>query len=310
MGFAVGGSFVWAVLYTEPPANHRPAEQAKNPPSTPTNTANGNQRARNPIAAIPQVPPGDLGSERTSDYSGSGNQPEKGWREKFWTDPNATFAGAVALLTFALVIVGAWQARRLRQTVQATETASAETRRIGEAQVRAYVDVRDADVFLIGFAGSLYRGQPEVLPVIKIVAPNTGQSPAKNFVWHPTLEYTSIGTAANVSRIRRMGGNWREILGVSIAVGQSHADSAMVGEMAIIRFLHEAGNINANSLMVRLRVQFEFDDVFDNRIVGDAFFFGMISRAPQPVPTEFGQTFWLGKLTRMHRPRDWPSDHQ
>lgn len=61
--------------------------------------------------------------------------------QKLWTDPNATFAGAVAVFTLALVIVGAWQARRLRQTVEATEKAVAETRRIGEAEVRAYVHI-------------------------------------------------------------------------------------------------------------------------------------------------------------------------
>ena len=94
------------------------------------------------------------------------------------------------------------------------KAAIKETRRIGEAQVRAYVDVRSADIFFISFAGALYRGHPEVQPVIKIVAPNTGQSPARNFVWNPILEYTSIGTASNLSRIRQLDGNWRDILGV------------------------------------------------------------------------------------------------
>jgi hypothetical protein len=42
------------------------------------------------------------------------------WWQKLATDPNATFTAAVAAFTFALVVVGAWQARRLRQTVELT----------------------------------------------------------------------------------------------------------------------------------------------------------------------------------------------
>jgi len=307
MGFATGGSFVWGILYTEPVADYRPAKQYEDATSTKAKAAQQERNTENPPATIPQSPSENLTPEKPGNNARSGQQPEKSWLQKVWTDPNATFAGAVALFTLALVVVGGWQARRLRQTVQATQNASAEARRIGEAQVRAYVDIRNADVFFISFAGTLYRGLLEVQPVIKIVAPNTGQSPAKNFVWEPTLEYTSIGTAANTNRIKRMGGNWRDILGVTIAVGQSHTDSAMIGEMALVRFLQEAGNINATSLLVRLRVQFEFEDVFDSRIAGDAYFFGLISRAPQSVPTEFGQAFWIGKLTRMHRPPDWPA---
>jgi hypothetical protein len=43
-----------------------------------------------------------------------------GWWEKLVTDPNATFTAAVAAFTLALVVVGGWQARRLKQTVDLT----------------------------------------------------------------------------------------------------------------------------------------------------------------------------------------------
>lgn len=214
------------------------------------------------------------------------------------------FTGVLAVSTIGLWIV-TWQSGK-RQS-RDMEVAVRETRRIGEAQVRAYVDIGSADIFLINFAGALYRGRPEAQPIIKIVATNTGQSPARNFVWNPILEYTSVGTGSNLSRIRELGRNWRDILGVGIAVGQGHTDSAMVGEMALIRFLQETGNVDATAILTRVRVQFEFEDVFGDRIAGDAYFFGLVSRAPQPIATEFGQALWIGKLTRMHRPHDWPA---
>jgi hypothetical protein len=101
--------------------------------------------------------------------------------QKLWTDPNATFAGAVAVFTLALVIVGAWQARRLRQTVEATEKAVAETRRIGEAEVRAYVHIKSAAVGFMRFGPTM--------PFVQFLASNSGQSPARNFLWNIMFQY-------------------------------------------------------------------------------------------------------------------------
>jgi hypothetical protein len=234
-----------------------------------------------------------------------------GFWEKARCDPVAYFTawlvgftGVLAVSTIGLWVV-TWQSGK-RQS-RDMEAAVGETRRIGEAQVRAYVDIVSADIFLIGFAGALYRGRPEAQPILKIVATNTGQSPARNFVWNPVLEYTSVGTGSHLNRIRELGRNWRDILGVGIAVGQAHTDSAMVGEMALVRFLQETGNADATTILTRVRIEFEFEDVFGDRIAGDAYFSGLVNRAPQPIATEFGQALWMGKLTRMHRPRDWPA---
>jgi hypothetical protein len=96
-----------------------------------------------------------------------------------------------------------------------------ETRRIGEAQIRAYVDIRDAAVILIGMPGILNSQQrQDVQPIVRITAKNTGQSPARNFVWNPTVQYFSISNLGHEtkSKIGELGGNWRELLGAGISV--------------------------------------------------------------------------------------------
>jgi hypothetical protein len=54
---------------------------------------------------------------------------------------NTAFAGAVALFTLALVIVGAWQARRLRQTVDETRKAAKAAEKAAEVAEKALVDL-------------------------------------------------------------------------------------------------------------------------------------------------------------------------
>jgi hypothetical protein len=217
----------------------------------------------------------------------------------------AIFNALLVYVTYRLVVSTnrLWHAgerqRKSAEAIAALQRASSE--KIGKAQVRAYVDILKAEIAFIGFPNSFYIGVPEAQPTIQIVARNTGQSPARNFVWNPTLQYVVL----DAPRSREMGGNWQDILGVNIAAGQDHSDRGLIGEMPIIRYLASTGNISANSLMTRLRVQFEFEDVFDDRITGDAYFFGYVSKTPG-LQTELGPTLWAGSLTRMHRPNDWP----
>ncbi|HEX4053304.1 MAG TPA: hypothetical protein VHX86_03475 [Tepidisphaeraceae bacterium] len=304
MGFAIGGSFARGILYAEPMTDNRPTKQKEDTASAQAKTAQQGRGTDNSPTAIPQIPSDDLKAEKAANNARARHEPEKGWFQNVWTDPNATFAGAVALFTLALVIVGAWQARRLRQTVEATEKASAETRRIGEAQIRAYVNISSAEIYFVGL-GML---STQAHPMVKIIATNTGQSPARNFIWNPTVQYFSsgIGTVSR-SLTRELGSNWCDILGVGIAVGQSHPDAAMVPEMELLKFLGES-NGDKGMVLVRLRIQFEFEDVFDKRNIGEAYFAGMLKRMEGKIlQTPWGETQWSGKLNRLHRPNDWPT---
>jgi hypothetical protein len=304
MGFAFGGSFVWGILYTEPTSDYGPAKQNEKSAAPHTNPSEQNRDTAGTPPTVPQIPSDNLRGKKPSDDTHASEQPEKSWLQKVWTDPNATFAGAVAIFTFALVVVGAWQARRLRQTVEATTAASAVSREIGEKQVSAYVDISDAQIFFTNL-GVLNN---QAHPLVKIFATNTGQSPARDFIWNPTVQYFSAGIlAASRSRAGELGANWRDIVGVGIAVGQTHEDTAMVPDMDLFKFLHEEGDGDKGTVVIRLRVQFEFEDVFDKRNPGEAYFSGVFRYASTATPAHRGVMQWSGKLTRMHRTDDWPA---
>jgi hypothetical protein len=180
--------------------------------------------------------------------------------------------------------------------------------RIGQAQVRAYVDISSANIIFLQIAGGVALGE-DSQPLVRITAKNTGQSPARNFIWHPTIQYGSFSEPMR-SRYRHLGGNWREITGIGIpASGGEHTAGAMVTGMLLLRFLRESSLIT-NAVLLRARIQFEYEDVFERRIVDEAYFMGTAARIPnnQTVQTDFGMTQWGGQLHRIDRPNDWPPD--
>jgi hypothetical protein len=300
MGFALGGSFVWGVLYNPPSVKQGPAEQTKHANGTLGDAKNQNAKPGETRASVPPIPSDDLTGKSADHCQQCPTQPDKEWWDRVWTDPNATFAGAVAFFTLALVIVGAWQARRLRQTVEATENAAAETRRIGETQTRAYVDIATAMAIFLDMPGL-----NDVQPLVRIVAKNTGQSPARNFVWNTAIQYFSLGEVGR-SIEGQLGGNWREIRGAGIPVGGEHVSGALVTGMLLLKFLR-ADSGPDNVVMIRVRVQFEFEDVFNEHIVNEAFFMGTASKMPdgKSVRTDYGDTQWGGQIHRIERPSDW-----
>jgi hypothetical protein len=237
-------------------------------------------------------------------------------------DPN----WVIAIFTIVLAgsTIGLWlstnrpwsagekQFRHARRTaiIQSRDMQAAvnETRRIGEAQVRAYIDIRGATVTFTSMTGILNSQEPQdPSPFIRITAKNTGQSPARNFVWNPIIQYIGI-TAETKWRTGDLGGNWREIRGVGISVGHEHTDGAIVHGMLLLKFLQES-DVDTGTVIVRLGIQFEFEDVFDQRIADMAYFAGGFVRSPnQATQTAFGATEWSGKLSRIHKPNDWPQD--
>lgn len=106
---------------------------------------------------------------------------------------------------------------------------------------------------------------------------------------------------------RGLGANWREIRGIGIAVSDEHSDSAIL-PLLLMKFLRE-NNSNQRFVLVRLRIQFEFEDVFNVKISDETYFSGGFIRTPGEIhPTNVGNTEWTGKLSRVSKPNDWPSD--
>jgi hypothetical protein len=101
----------------QPPLDQRPAEQTGKDTAAKSNTSDQISKPAQPPTAIPQVPAPTLAVEKAPNTDTTAQQPEKSWWEKVRSDPNALFAGAVALFTLALVIVGSRQSRQLKRSV-------------------------------------------------------------------------------------------------------------------------------------------------------------------------------------------------
>jgi hypothetical protein len=291
MGFAFGGSFVWGILYIEPTPNYRPAKQNEISADAKTKASEQKYDSADSSTAVPKIPSDSL-SEKSANDPHPGEQLDKDWLQKVWTDPNATFAGAVAILTFALVVVGAWQARRLRQTVEATKGASAETRRIGEAQVRAYVHIKSAVVDFIRF------GFPQ--PLIAFVASNSGQSPAINFIWNITLQYPVPDT----NRQSVFNPNWLTSIGYDIpANSDAPPESALIQNMIVERCA-PPGTIRT---IIRFKIEYRFTDVFGQSYFGEAYFVGTLQMIPDSSPElPNGSATWQAiQISQIPRPREW-----
>jgi hypothetical protein len=167
----------------------------------------------------------------------------KSFWERTTSDPVAFFTFwlvvstlGLSISTIMLWIAGEKQFRHARRAsiVQSRDMKASvnETQRIGEAQIRAYVDISSSEIFFVDL-GVL---NIDAHPMVRIIATNTGQSPARNFIWNPTVQYFSTGRSSS----KELGSNWRDILGVGIAVGQSHSVGAMVPEMELLKFLGES----------------------------------------------------------------------
>jgi hypothetical protein len=77
-----------------------------------------------------------------------------------------------------------------------------------------------------------------------------------------------------------------------------------------MKFLKE-NNATANFVIVRLRIQFEFEDVFNVKISDETYFSGWYMRKPGEVQqTAVGTTEWIGKLSPVNKPNDWPTQEK
>jgi hypothetical protein len=76
----------------------------------PTDSHNANSTTRNNSSTAPiridTAPSNPLYVKTACDNQEHNADCDKGWWQKFWADPNAMFAGAVALFTFALGVIG------------------------------------------------------------------------------------------------------------------------------------------------------------------------------------------------------------
>ena len=214
--------------------------------------------------------------------------------ETFW---EKTTSEPVALFTLVLAFstIGLWVATG--GLYVAGKDAIRETRRIGEAQVRAYVHIKFIALDFVFDA---------ICPRISFIAANTGQSPARNFIWNMTLQYAGSG----ISREAVLNKNWlTDPPGVGIAAAsESSPDAAVIPDMAIKQYVIP----KASECVARLKIEYRFTDVFDRDWSGEAYFAGVINKNQLSaegfqigMDGKITSQRWSGRLSPMPRPRDW-----
>jgi hypothetical protein len=157
--------------------------------------------------------------------------PDQPWAWKFLHDPNATFAGAVALFTLALVVVGVIQAMQLRRTVDATREAAVALPNIERAYVFIRVLMKDAPMLsdkgtaqsslIVEIAN--HGRTPAILEQINAVAGPLDKRPQELIVPEltelpPGLVIAPSTTYELTVRYRVSAEEWQKIIGLSLAL--------------------------------------------------------------------------------------------
>jgi hypothetical protein len=156
-----------------------------------------------------------------------------------------------------------------------------ETRRIGEAQVRAYVSIKEAR---IDFHSEYAH------PIVGFIATNSGQSPARNFVWNIGLQYAGDGLNRTVS----FNGKWLESTGLDIPAGKDTTwESAHIADMSAKLYIQSVLP-KADMCLARVRLDFRYTDVFDRDWFGESYFAAIIVKTADSSETSaFGeQSHW------------------
>jgi hypothetical protein len=263
MGFALGGSFVWAI-------------------SIPNHGRSDNQSQL-----------------QTSPAAVNKNEP----RETFWQrateDPTAFFTLCVAAFTLVLAAstIALWIETRLagRRQSRHMEALVNETRRIGEAQVRAYVSIQSAAIAFWG---------PWEHPIVVFVPFNTGQSPATNFIWNITIQYASGHDKRTHSFIE----NWQSNTGVNIDIPAAQTappQRAVISHIPLKNFRGILDKTTPRGVVVRVRIDFRFTDVFERDWFGECYFAGL---GPQAAPAPEVGVEMPKEMTALEpsaKPKDW-----
>jgi hypothetical protein len=210
---------------------------------------------------------------------------------------NAFAAVAVAIFTFTLwrSTLKLWEAgekqRESNERIAALQRHSSE--KIGEAQVRAYVNIKSAGMdFLLG----------DIHPRILFVAYNSGQSPARNFIWNITLQYVGLP----INRESVFNENWLEGAGMDIsASSDAPPTGAIIPNMSVKQFI-EGPAPGVLISMVRVKIEFRFADVFERDWFGETFFAGTMQKKQISLDDlQQGVSPWVGDIFPIAKPCDW-----
>lgn len=260
----------------------------------------GHPSSTAPIESSAQRIAGALEAKNAYDHSAQGQQDAheaaKAARDAAnWAGGVLVAAWAETLVTLAGVVLVALTLGAARRSAKAAEKNIEETRRIGEAQVRAYVAISDVTVSF----------DKEGDPTVAIGAKNTGDSPARDFKWFPSIQYFS-GEKKRTETVADLGDAAPP--GATIPAGEEHRDNQQIGYMCINEFA-ESFEPHASRIPIRVRIRFTFKDVFGCELEEYSFFIGISIATPNNVVENsriVTKLLWnSASLGRVTVPRDW-----
>jgi hypothetical protein len=193
-----------------------------------------------------------------------------------------TLYSATRTLWLATLRSGVRQSRDMKDGVT-------ETRRIGEAQVRAYVSIK--------WCGLAFW-DPVGVPIVRFVAFNTGQSPAKNFIWNVTVQYLS-GTKKQTSAPASPGER-----GIDIPATTDSPIRQIPVQNFRLKDFRETLDPEIRTV-VNIRIGFSFTDVFEIENVGEYYFVGIAPESAAQPTTPIGFPKTMEILHSMAKPEDW-----
>jgi hypothetical protein len=177
-------------------------------------------------------------------------------------------------IVLAISTIGLWLAtnklwaageRQIRLSQYATgisASAIGVTREIGEAQVRAYVRIKQAEIYFLGDDG---------LPMIEITAVNSGQSPALDFTWAPQIFYLSD---EREEKVKEPHEEWAEQPGIDIHSASETTATYIVDDFVLTQQISVDG-VTPDKIAVSVTIHYAWTDVFENSFTDVASFAGM-----------------------------------
>jgi hypothetical protein len=212
-----------------------------------------------------------------------------------WAEIMLFIAGGEILVTLIGVGLVGLTLSATRRAANAAEQSVSETRRIGEAQTRAYVTIKQASItFMMDVQN----------PLVTFIATNSGQSPARNYIWNVAVQYPEPSINKCFVLIDE---RWLQGTGMDIPAGSdSPPENVMISAPAKIAI--ERPHPGTTVTVVRVKIDFRYTDVFDRHWNGAAYFVGAMRRqSGTPEGLKSGAPRWAAILEPIPHPSDWDS---
>jgi hypothetical protein len=225
------------------------------------------------------------------------------WQMVRWAKWMFVIGGAETVITLVGVILvlvtliySKQAAIAARDAVIEAQKATKVARDVGEAQVRAYISVKSANIYFGGDTG---------IPFVQITAINTGQSPARNFIWAAKIRYFSEFEEELVSGDIE---GWLKQPGIDIHAGTEATPLYVDHTFALIE-QRAKWTREQDKTGISVVVHFAWTDVFGFTLVDQASFQGVAEAGDAEENVEIvhdlNTSVWACKLIAIPKGEIW-----